>query len=342
MKILNTAPAIRSHIRDVLSDAGNDRHALVAFVGPNPAKFVKHLAGLNVYCWPLAGATNPAGVELLRRKGAKVTFVEGLHAKVYHSGRGTVIGSANLSSNALEGKLLETAIWLPPDAFSWKNQMAEVRKRTVFEADTPAFEERLQKLWREHAAFNQRNPRGARRSSFDAGDVVETDATKVSTFGEWFATPGRQQWQLHGFVPVETDPVDTLEAAIEEVGVRPEEYIGTRRRGALEPGVATLAFRYTATDGATKNSYYWWFPERMKKTKMPEWADNPFIWMATHAIPNGCACPFNEKEPRFQYALDKTVRKMKEMGYEIEDMQGPVNRRFLETVIDIYANAPEQ
>lgn len=342
MKILHTAPAIRSHIRDALSGAGDDRHAFVAFVGPNPMKFVRHLEGLNVYCWPLAGATSPAGVALLRKGGAKVTFVEGLHAKVYHSGRGTVIGSANLSSNALQGKLLETAIWLPPGAFSWKSQMAQVRKRTVYEADTPAFEERLQKLWREHAAFNQRNPRGADRSSHDAGDVVEIDASKALSFGEWLAMPGRQRWQLHGFVPVETDPVDTLEAAKEEVGVRPEEYIGTRQRRALEPGVATLAFRYTANDGATKNSFYWWFPERMKKTKMPEWANNPFIWMATHAIPNGCALPFNEKEPRFQYAFDKTVRKMKEMGREIEAMQEPVSKRFLETLADIYVNAPEQ
>lgn len=126
------------------------------------------------------------------------------------------------------------------------------------------------------------------------------------------------------------------------MGVKPEEYIGTLRRRALEPGVATLAFRYTTNDGATKNSFYWWFPERMKKSKMPEWADNPFIWMATHAVPNGCACPFNEKEPRFQYALDKTVRKIEEMGREIEDMQGPVNNRFLASLADIYANAPER
>jgi hypothetical protein len=61
--------------------------------------------------------------------------------------------------------------------------------------------------------------------------------------------------------------------------------------------------------------------------------------MATKKIPDGCSVPFNADDPRFQHALDKTVRKLEA---EIEKMRGPVNKRFLETLASFYADAPER
>lgn len=340
MKSLHTAQAIRTHIREVLSDTDHERNALVAFIGPNPLKWITRPKGLNIYCWPLAGATHPVGIDRLRKQGAKVTFVEELHAKVYHSSRGTVIGSANLSANALQGKLLETAIWLPPGAFSWKSQMAEVRKRKFYAADTQAFNDRLERLRREHVAFSQRNPRSTNLEATDAGDIVETETTEAPSFSEWLRTPGRSSWQLGGWSFLDSEPTDSLQAFEEEVGTKPKQYIGTQSRTGLALRVATLAFRYTPANGAAKNSLLWWFPEKMKKSADAEWAEHPYVWMASENIPSGCAAPFDIKETRFRNALDKTVR---EIGYErVERMRGPVNERFLGILANFYADAPER
>lgn len=120
MKVLHAVNDIRNAVSEVLGDVASARYAIVAFVGRDPLRWITEPRGLQVYCWPRAGGTNPDGIDALVNAGATVHFKESLHSKVYHSDtRGTVLGSANLSDNALgTGRLTETVIYLPPGAFS--------------------------------------------------------------------------------------------------------------------------------------------------------------------------------------------------------------------------------
>src|ERR1051325_7986254 len=119
MKIITEPARIRAALHDLLSDPNDERVAAVAYVGADALSFLSAPTGITIYCWPQAGGTNPIAVEELVRNGIKVNFVKRLHAKVYWSqSRGALIGSANLTSNALgEGGLREAVVWVPPGAF---------------------------------------------------------------------------------------------------------------------------------------------------------------------------------------------------------------------------------
>lgn len=94
--------------------------AIVGFVGGNAAEYISNCKNLEIYCWPLPHATNPDGIIALNEWGANVYFKEKLHAKIYWAeGRGVIIGSANLSDNALgEGGLSEFAVYIRDEKFN--------------------------------------------------------------------------------------------------------------------------------------------------------------------------------------------------------------------------------
>ncbi len=97
-----------------LFDTDARKVAVVGFVGGNATEYIRNFKNLEIYCWPLPHATNPEGVVALMEQGASVYFKERLHAKIYWAeGRGVIIGSANLSDNALGEKgLLEYAVYI--------------------------------------------------------------------------------------------------------------------------------------------------------------------------------------------------------------------------------------
>jgi len=104
--ILYEANAIREKVKSVLSNRNGKRFALVAFVGRDALDFVEQPSGLSVFCWPNVIATNPDGIKALLDGGARVYFVDRLHMKLFWSEKGgAVIGSCNLTSNALGGGL---------------------------------------------------------------------------------------------------------------------------------------------------------------------------------------------------------------------------------------------
>lgn len=117
--ILYDAEAIRGKIKSVLATRNGRRYALVAFVGQDALAFVHEPKGLIVYCWPNVAATSPDGVKSLISKGAKVYFVDRLHMKLFWSNAGgAVIGSCNLTQNALGGGAtsLREMAYFTPDA----------------------------------------------------------------------------------------------------------------------------------------------------------------------------------------------------------------------------------
>jgi len=105
---------MRTAIEHVLAPRRGRRVIAVAFVGADALRFLPSPEGIEIYCWPKAGGTNPHAIEQLQQAGAIVYFVERLHMKIYASdGGGTVLGSANLTNNALgESGLLECGVYI--------------------------------------------------------------------------------------------------------------------------------------------------------------------------------------------------------------------------------------
>jgi hypothetical protein len=103
MEIIFDTKRIRERIAEIMAPDAGRRVAIVAFVGGDVLRFIKCPKGVDVYCWPNTIATNPDGIRALMNGYARVFFVERLHMKAYWSEkRGYLVGSPNLSSNALD------------------------------------------------------------------------------------------------------------------------------------------------------------------------------------------------------------------------------------------------
>src|SRR5256885_600119 len=152
MKTLTSAAQVRRAISEVLHPSRSRRTAAVAFVGADAMKFIPSPKGLILYCWPKAGGTNPHAIEELLAAGAQIRFVDRLHMKFYWSpDGGAVIGSANLTDNALgENGLLELGVQLRPHVINGFALTRGLRAEKDFEG-------RLRRLHREHVQFYQRN-----------------------------------------------------------------------------------------------------------------------------------------------------------------------------------------
>jgi hypothetical protein len=99
------------------ADTSHRRVALVAYVGKDGRTFLPDPRGAYIICCPTPGATSYVGISQLMKDGARVEFSKNLHMKIYWSkGRGCLITSANLSTNALGARGLKEAGVLLDDA----------------------------------------------------------------------------------------------------------------------------------------------------------------------------------------------------------------------------------
>ena len=102
VKLLYTSGEVRSAIQELFSFSQGRRVAISAFVGEGAGAFLPYPKGIELICWPQPGGTNPTGVRALMTSGVQVKFADRLHMKVYWAeGKGAVVTSANLSTNAL-------------------------------------------------------------------------------------------------------------------------------------------------------------------------------------------------------------------------------------------------
>src|SRR5688572_26365891 len=109
--ILPNSTSVRRMVRTIFSTKGR-KVAVAAFVGQDAEIYLrKYLRGTKIYCWPRAGGTNPRAIQDLQSTfGCKVYFADKLHMKIFWScDRGCVIGSANLTNNALGENGLQEA-----------------------------------------------------------------------------------------------------------------------------------------------------------------------------------------------------------------------------------------
>jgi hypothetical protein len=181
MRILYSSSDVRAGILDVFSKARGRRVAIAAFVGVGAESYLPNLklGGLELYCWPKAGGTNPDALRLLRTNGAKIFFVDSLHMKLYWSReRGAVITSANLSTNALgAGDLKEFGVRLRSAEIDIDRVVRSLRAR-------PMSRQELLKLDREHTLLAAR----ARTLLNHSGDGI--------AFPAWYSSPLRRDWKL--------------------------------------------------------------------------------------------------------------------------------------------------
>lgn len=117
-RLILSARELRETIVELTSPKAGRRVIATAFVGPDALEYIPHPNGTEIYCWDHPSGTDPEGVADLMQD-ATVWFVSGLHMKVYWSERrGVLIGSPNLSRNALgdASALLEAAIYYDDSA----------------------------------------------------------------------------------------------------------------------------------------------------------------------------------------------------------------------------------
>ncbi len=113
--ILQDSKAVREKVKAILAAPGR-KVAIVAFVGEDAEIYLgpKKMAS-RFTVGPRAGGTNPRAIRnLINKHDCKVHFVDRLHMKIFWSQKaGCVIGSANLTNNALgEYGLFEAGVFL--------------------------------------------------------------------------------------------------------------------------------------------------------------------------------------------------------------------------------------
>lgn len=327
MNVLYRVEELREAVMDVLGDASSNRYAIVAFVGRHPLRWLRNPKGLQVFCWPRAGGTNPEGIDALVNAGVTVHFKESLHSKVYHSdSRGTVIGSANLSDNALgSGRLTETAVKLPPGAFSIDEQLTLLEG--AVRSGTRAFNGMLDTLRREHVAYYQRNP-----GQFAGSAAPE----ELLTFRQWAERDDhvRSPWQLGLWSGSDGPPQDAVDQFQRTANTPFSNWRAHHSESNIEVGVATLDCQYFADKrGRRKQGALWWFPEAAHLSGDPAWEERPHLWFAKVDVPAGVSVPFDCSEPRFLNALDRVIAKFPD---EIDELEGPVSPEFVELLLAEY------
>lgn len=166
---------VTGHIRQALGSAG-PVHLAVAYVTQDLEKLLPvsrtRLREITLVCDPWSGACNPDVLERLHESGARVYARRRLHAKVYAGPGGAVVGSANLSGDALV-KGTEEAVTLLPgraaskDAARWVQELAAASTSLVdLMADVVAWGA-IKAAWRQHQEWKPRR-RGLQPSLLEA------------------------------------------------------------------------------------------------------------------------------------------------------------------------------
>ncbi len=177
-RILYTSKDVRAAIVSLFKDPNARRVAISAFVGDGAGAYLPSPNGLRLICSPTPGATNPNALRALMKAGASVEFVKSLHMKVYWAeGRGAVITSANLSTNAMgKGGLLEAGVFLDDATLDIDKLISQLDPILATGAA-------LKKLDRQNNHFHKRNGWGASKQ-------------QAPSYCEWFDRPSPEPWAV--------------------------------------------------------------------------------------------------------------------------------------------------
>lgn len=242
MRYLRNSSEIKNELQTLFS--GNGRKcAVVAFVGYNA---VEHLptdvSELSVICWPKAGGTHPDGIRRLIDKEIAVYFCKRLHQKIYwREHTGLVVGSANLSDNALgEDGLHEFAVYCDDKHFD----IDPVLSALQYEAVTT---EALARLDIEHAA----NARNAPASPHSGSTGL------LPTFVSTLKTRHRKPWKLVTWTHYRPNSEHIKETVNAQYGANDWANDNDVTSGAFEKGDFVLQIR-TNDDGIIERANAQW------------------------------------------------------------------------------------
>jgi len=296
---------MRAAIKRVLAPGRRERVIAVAFVGADALRFLPSPRNIEIYCWPKAGGTNPHAIEQLLEAGATVKFVDHLHMKLYASvDGGAVIGSANLTANALgEGGLIECGMLL---------EKGVVRAHSLLKTLTVVrdFDARLRRLHEEHVRFYQRNPFGNAPKKIGAAAKAQARAS----FLTWYKTgASRQPWRWGWYSEDVKPPKDaTSQLEVESGSAKYRRFLGVERRTSLSPSEFTLNLQVQRRrDGSLQfGQPSWWIPKICVKSTSKSWSDCPYLWFAQQLPSPPLKPPFNERDPHFTKALRQTIKEL--------------------------------
>ena len=230
MKILYTSQSIRNAIVELMAPGKVRRVAITAFVGKDARAYLPRPRGIEIVCWPKAGGTNPLELRRLKKDGARIRFCDGLHMKSYWAtGRGCVITSANLSTNALgAGGLKEIGVLLPDGALDIDKVLVSLKTRPFNKAD-------MDRLEMAHRELLKQQPHWRKKS-----DKVD--------YKEWFKLPARSEWKLIGLDGSAEFCREAIAIAQKDFNKRSPENALTCINTGLNKGEWILYFYEKATD----------------------------------------------------------------------------------------------
>lgn len=228
MKTLLRSSDTRAEIIKLFSQSTTRRVAIVAFVGDGAEAYLPSPKGLHLICWPKAGGTNPNELRRLIKRGAEISFVDSLHMKLYWSAsRGSIITSANLSTNALGiGNLKEIGVLLPKGAIDIDRLIESIKPRAATTVE-------LRKLDRLHKLYVIKNREESRRGR-----------SKEQSFGEWYESAHRPDWRMAWWEEYLTGASGSAKVISKrEYGKLEPHWAQECRRREFRDGDWTLSFR---------------------------------------------------------------------------------------------------
>jgi hypothetical protein len=229
MKVLYTSAQVRQAIKVLFSSAKGRRVAITAFVGDSAEIYLPKPKGIELYCWPNAGGTNPNAIRELIDRKVEVFFSDSLHMKVYWAeDKGAVITSANLSTFALgAGGLKEIGVLLPPGKINIDRILTSIEPRSYIKNE-------LLSLDNAHKDYLKRNYTDAKAARM---------RQKPNSFIKWYKSATRPRWKLGWYWEDDVRLSANARAVLErENGASKYEDIMTAEKGFLTENDWILCF----------------------------------------------------------------------------------------------------
>ncbi len=321
--LLYTSYDISEAIRRLFSSPHVRRVAIVAFVGSGVERYLPSPNGIELVCWPQPGSTNPNAIRRLMSLGVDVSFADNLHMKVYWAkGQGAIITSANLSTNALGGRLLEFGVLLPANEFNESQVdqiLLSIKKRPVSEEEFRQFEqdhtqvERLRKL----------KVPGAER-------IIDPPEDRTPpSFQDWYEQPFPKPWKLATFIPADVPLSKRAKEILQEWRVKEPKWYMSVPNEELKQGDWVLFFE-------RGNILDWFFVDALVKVAPEEPAYQHGAYQIIQIDRNEAAeLPFQLSES-FRDKVSKAIQQLGDTKWlgSLESADPP--KRFIEAIHEQY------
>jgi hypothetical protein len=317
MHYLRNSAEIREQLHRLFSGGGR-KWAVVGFVGYNAVDHLpKDVSDLSVVCWQKAGGTNPDGVRRLIDKGVAVYFCRRLHQKIYwRENTGLIVGSANLSDNALgEDGLHEFAVYCDDRDFDINQVLSSLKYEAV---STDA----LARLDVEHTAY-------ARNSPVDHYHRTRPPRTFVPATN----TRHRKPWKMVTWTELRENSDHIQQVVKAQFGTNDWANDNDVTSDSFEKGDFVLQVK-TNDDGIIERANARWL---LVDTVAGRRGDRVIVQV--NKLDSRTPPPF-ELDSAFKKNLKRAFNETTEWD-AILDRHGVVRPRFLQSIMDLYGSDRE-